>query len=340
MDALSDIARAILYEGYILWPYRRSALKNQQRWTFGGVYPPSFAAESSGVDRAAVIAQCLVEASGDARLEVSVRFLQVVARQILRGTSDKLEPVDLLTVAGERLLSWDEAIEREVAVSLPLTVDTTSVAVPIEIDAGSAREERRERDGTVAGAIERRWERLVGTITADAEGIDANGLHRITVRVTNASSWPALDRDSAVRRTFVSAHIALRAHPGSFVSLLDPPAPFAAAAAACRGDGLWPVLVGDEGSRDAMLASPIILYDYPRVAPESPGDLFDGGEIDQLLILNILTMSEEEQREMRDSDPRAREILERCASLSTSELSALHGTIRSVRMFEPGEVTR
>ena len=60
-----------------------------------------------------------------------------------------------------------------------------------------------------------------------------------------------------------------------------------------------------------MLASPIILSDHPEIAPESPGDLFDSGEIDQMLVLNILAMTDEERRDMRDSDPRAREILER-----------------------------
>jgi hypothetical protein len=80
-----------------------------------------------------------------------------------------------------------------------------------------------------------------------------------------------------------------------------------------------------------MLASPLILYDYPRVAPESPGDFFDGGEIDQLLILNILTMSDEEKDEMRATDPKAREILERSEALSSADVQALHGTIRSLR---------
>ena len=85
------------------------------------------------------------------------------------------------------------------------------------------------------------------------------------------------------------------------------------------------MLVGD---RSTMLSAPIILEDHPRIAPESPGDLFDGGEIDQLLILNILSLSEAEQREMRDSDPRAREILERCAALGPEDLMRLHGAIR------------
>ena len=84
-----------------------------------------------------------------------------------------------------------------------------------------------------------------------------------------------------------------------------------------------------------MLSSPIILYDHPTIAPESPGDLFDGTEIDQLLIFNVLTLSDEEKEEMRASDLRGREILERCESLSPEELMRLNGTFRDIRMLRP-----
>ena len=77
-----------------------------------------------------------------------------------------------------------------------------------------------------------------------------------------------------------------------------------------------------------MLSSPIILEDHPRIAPESPGDLFDGAEIDQMLVLNILSLTDAEKAEMRATDPRAREILDRTEALTPDELTRLHGTIR------------
>jgi hypothetical protein len=95
------------------------------------------------------------------------------------------------------------------------------------------------------------------------------------------------------------------------------------------------VLVGEPGERHTMLSSPIILDEYPRVAPESPGDLFDGGEIDQLLTLNILSLTDEEKAEMRASDPRAREILDRTEALTEQELMRLHGAIRDLRVVRP-----
>jgi hypothetical protein len=127
----------------------------------------------------------------------------------------------------------------------------------------------------------------------------------------------------------------LRAGDGEFVSLADPPERLRAEAEACRNEGTWPVLVGEQHERHTLLSSPIILEDHPRVAPESPGDLFDGGEIDQLLVLNILSLTDEEKAEMRDSDPRAREILERTEALTPEQLMRLHG-----RLTDLGRVVR
>jgi hypothetical protein len=115
--------------------------------------------------------------------------------------------------------------------------------------------------------------------------------------------------------------------------MTDPPGDLQRLAQGCENKKTWPVLVGEEGAQNMLLSSPIILSDHPQIAPESPGDLFDGGEIDQLLILNILTLTDEEKAEMRASDPRAREILDRCESLSQEQLMNLHGAIREFRVL-------
>jgi hydrogenase maturation protease len=123
---------------------------------------------------------------------------------------------------------------------------------------------------------------------------------------------------------------------GAFVSLLDPPEPWGEAAAGCRNVGTWPVLVGEEGQTDLMLSSPIILYDYPQVAPESPGDLFDGTEIDEILTLRILTLTDEEKRTMAAVDERAQALLARTEGLGGEQLLRLHGAVRGLRPL-PGE---
>lgn len=344
MDMLSDIARTVLYEGYILWPYRRTATKNQQRWTFGGVYPPGYQLAQEGSDRAALQTECLVETRPGARVEVRVRWLHVVARQVMRDVNGALEPVDALTVGGTRYLTWEEAVEREVvAPALVLEADAVtsvrSCALPVAIPAGSDTEPLLGEHGARAGAVVRSWGALDAMLTISAERldterldagqVDAEALYRVRATMTNTSAWAGSARPEALRHTLVSTHAILHVTNGAFVSLMDPGV-HSEAAAACRNEGMWPVLAGEEGTHDTMLSSPIILYDYPRVAPESPGDLFDGGEIDQLLILNVLTLSDEEKREMRDTDPRAREILDRCASLSRDDMMRLHGTVRSL----------
>jgi hypothetical protein len=282
-DPVRAIANAVLYEGYVLWPYTRSALKNQRRWTFGGVYPPGWNAAHSD-DRSAVRAECLCEGE----LDVRVRFLQIVRRQVeLRG-----EPVDEAVAGGERHVSWDEATEREAAPG------------PIAIEAGSEREELG--DGV---AIVRSWRALAGRVELRRDGELAS------LTVANETPFDSGTREEALVRSFCSLHAVLRAD--AFVSATDP------RSEVCDSDGLWPVLVED----GVMLASPIILEDHPKIAPESPGDLFDGGEIDQLLVLNILSLTDEEKAEMRATDPRTREILERTEGLSPEELMLLHGRL-------------
>jgi hypothetical protein len=96
-------------------------------------------------------------------------------------------------------------------------------------------------------------------------------------------------------------------------------------AAECQNTGVWPVLVGEPGDRSVVLGSPIILYDYPQIAPESKGDLFDGTEIDEILTLRILTLTDEEKQELRKCDERARRMLERIESAPGEDLLDLHG---------------
>src|SRR5579884_4135618 len=114
MTSVEAVAAAVLYEGYVLWPYRRSAIKNHQRWTFGGVYPRAFSEAGGGSDPWLQQTQCLVSGA-DSVVDVRVRFLHVVERKVGRLTaSGGVEYVDELRVGVERYLAWDEAPEREV----------------------------------------------------------------------------------------------------------------------------------------------------------------------------------------------------------------------------------
>jgi hypothetical protein len=257
----------------------------------------------------------------------------VVERQLARALpGGALEPVDELTVAGQRHLSWSEAAEREIAVE-PLSLDALSQGRTVAIDIPAASEQERLQDevGARAGAIVRSWRGLAGEVAVGAARLQ-DRLWRLTVRIANTTSFDGGTREEALERTFCSTHTVLHTNEGEFVSLTDPPDDLGDEAQACVNENTWPVLVGEPGDASTLLSSPIILEDHPRIAPESPGDLFDGGEIDQLLVLNILSLTDEEKAEMRDSDPRTREILERTEALTPEQLMKLHGAVREFGM--------
>lgn len=317
---VDEIAAAVLYEGYLLYPYRPSALKNQQRFNFGVVAPQSDTQMDAG--GWFIQTECLVRAAADCELDVRVRFLHLTFRTI-----ESPDP------AVSAVRGWQEAIEREVPLRSRLE-DLCSVSVRQAFGWPAARAIEPLPDAAgVAGQIVRTCERLDGFVDVKADRV-ADGLFKITVRVSNVTAVADGERSRRVaelERALVSTHAILHVPDGTFLSSIDPPADVQAIAAACRQIGAWPVLVGEASDGDAVLASPIILYDHPQIARESAGDFFDGTEIDEMLVLRILTMTDEEKREMREGDPRARRMLERTESLSDEHMMQLHGVLRGLQ---------
>ncbi|MCI0463115.1 MAG: hypothetical protein L0Z62_39720, partial [Gemmataceae bacterium] len=179
---------------------------------------------------------------------------------------------------------------------------------------------------------ERHQQAIEGEVLLSARSA-GEGLVMLTVCARNLTPLDDAEqcsRDEALLSSLVSTHAILHVRGGSFVSLTDPPEACREAAAQCRNVGAWPVLVGEEGAADTLLCSPIILPDYPQVAPESPGDLFDSTEIDEILTLRILTLTEEEKRALC-ADERTRRLLERTEALTREQLLGLHGAMRSPR---------
>lgn len=291
MSRAEKVARAVLYEGYILYPYRPSSVKNQQRWNFGVVYPQGSTEGASTVET-----QCLIAApSANAELDIKVRFLHLIPG------------------------SWQEAVEREVLLTgcrLNETIAHSFVFPPAMVT-----------------------QPLHGLVDASSEPVGDN-LLRLSIRVTNLTPAPDADagRDSLLLGSLVSLHKILTLRGAEFVSLIDPPPQYQDAAESCRNVGTFPVLAGEEeGHRDVMLSSPIILYDYPQVAPESAGDFFDGTEMDEMLSLRVLTMTDEEKAEMKSADARSRQLLERTETLPAEHMMKLHGAIRGLRRVRQRE---
>ena len=79
LTAVRSIADAVLYEGYILYPYRASSQKNQSRWQFGVVMAPGYAAADPS-ETSFTQAECVLEHTGQPVVQVILRFLQVQRR--------------------------------------------------------------------------------------------------------------------------------------------------------------------------------------------------------------------------------------------------------------------
>lgn len=294
---VDNIVRATLYEGYILYPYRPSSVKNRQRWTFGGIYPKPFSDAQRGTDPCMMQTQCIVQ--GDSpTVRITLRFLHLSERREVGR-----QP-------------WQEAVERDVNVKDVDLIDASrriqfSFPASREITDGGIREQH-----AISGLVE---------ISSERQSQD---VFLLTIRVHNTTPLDTINRDAALLRAFASTHLVLTAARGQFISMTDPPKSIKEIAATCHNVGCWPVLVGEPGDASTLLASPIILEDYPRIASQSPGDLFDGTEIDEILTLRILTLTDDEKNEAVTSDGRAAELFARTESLARQQLMDLHGVMR------------
>ena len=283
-EMAEKIANTVLYEGYMLYPYRPSAVKNRQRWNFGTLYPPAYEEVVSGTERSRMHIECLFQQTSGAEIMMRVRFLQLLPKQT-EGWNDTAERSEEFKVA---------LVERESSRSY-------------------------EIDG------------IRGSLKFSTEEIGI-GKTKLTIDLANESALAAsATREQALPIAMTSAHVLLYATGGEFVSLLDPPDDLRGAVAHCDNAGCFPVLVGEAGERDMLFCSPIILYDYPQIAPESAGDFFDGTEMDEMLTLRVMTLTTEEKQAMSSADDRARQLLERTEQSALEQLRKTHGAIRSLR---------
>jgi hypothetical protein len=284
-EAAEEVANAVLYEGYLLYPYRANALKNRFRWQFGIVAPRAYA-ELSQADPWYAQTECLIEPAADPAIDVRVRFLQI------EGDAGLERTVDIPNLGIGRLL---EAEHLE----------------PIVLRRGEERP-------------------IQGLVRASAE--PAGPVIKLRLRIENATGVASAEsgRDQALRSAFVGTHALIVVRGGRFLSLADAPGKLSAAAASCVNLHTWPVIVGDPDRCDTLLSSPIILYDFPSIAPESRGDLFDATEIDEILALRVLTLTDGEKGEARETDPRAAEIVDRVESTTAGDFDAMPGAWREL----------
>jgi hypothetical protein len=319
-DSVEKIAAAILYEGYILYPYRPTAIKNRQRWNFGTLYPRVYAEAQRPAEPFRFVAECLIIPETNPSLDIKISFLQLIRQQSLEP--DHVNDSHSLS---DPSLEWDEALERtsehhELRLN---DLIASPLVLNLQMDASSLPE--RQNGEPILGL------RAILTIKAELLRHEVCKIHLELQNVSPLPSAAQAKRDEALPQSFVSAHMLLGISGGEFISLLDPGDLYREPAAACCNTGVFPVLAGEQPSRSMILCSPIILYDYPKVAPESAGDFFDGTEMDEMLTLRVLTLTDEEKQEMRNGDPRARKILERTEALTAESMLKAHGVIRGLR---------
>jgi hypothetical protein len=324
------VADAVLYEGYVLYPYRASSRKNQLRWQFGVLVPRAFS-EADGSERWATRTECLIDGGSDSRLSVRIRCLQVQHRAVEVPTGGgEFSPVDKLEVAGQVYVNWEEAVDQ--VVDLPplrlCGLGNGGYEEVFRFD-GGAETDLIETDTGVAARVTRSRHPVEGRVRVEAAPTYGGPLVKVAVTVQNDTDWAGTTtrRDDVMGHSLVAVHTMLAVDDGSFVSLLEPPDEAREAVADCHNDGAFPVLVGAD---DVLLSSPIILYDHPEVAPESPGDLYDSTEIDEILALRVLTLTDAEKSEARGTDPRSAAIIDRCDDMPPEMWERLHGAVRAL----------
>jgi hypothetical protein len=341
LDHARQVADAILYEGYLLYPYHKEAQKNQVRFQFGVLMPPGYAAVDD-CEPSSNQTECLLECRDDAEVRVLVRFLQLQRRtvQAVSPENGAMHDVGTLYLDGIEYTAWDEAAEREQRITAVVSsLLAEDKAMEFHLGSGESTEDLIDSRGRRAGRFVRRWSALDGVIRLHAERVlgPYNAL-KLRVQVENRTT-PAEEiatRSDGLRHALIAAHSLTGVPGGTFLSMTDPPEWAAVEVAACANVGTWPVLAGPAECRDLMLSSPVILYDHPEIAAESAGNLFDATEIDEILTLRTMTLTDAEKRQARATDSRAADLMDRLDDMPPEMLEKMHGAIRYLRSAPAG----
>jgi hypothetical protein len=333
LDHARAVADAVLYEGYLLYPYRATSSKNQIRWQFGVLGPPE--ASERGIGEPATMqseflirTQSTGSSTRDVRLTAQLRFLQRQTRAVEQATGDKFVPVPELTVGPARWLTWDEAVEQEIVLG-PWSLDEMAAGrrEMVAQEGGADVEVLRDPRGEVSGRLIRRRHDLMARVSVHTTEV-AEDCWKVSLGIENVAAVPA-DQDAAIADSFIGTHVVIVAEGASFLSAANPPADMVDATAQLEQHRCWPVLAGPATQSEILLVTPIIVEDHAEVAPQSAGALFDSTEIDEILTLRVMTLTDEEKAEARATDPKAAEIIDRCDQMTPQQLQDLHGILRN-----------
>lgn len=319
----------------------------------GALAPESYSQAQNGTESYEMQTECLAQTNGNATFDIKVRFLHLTMREIgkLENPIDELPEkfndyklVPSLDVNGKLYQTWQEAVEREVDFPTVDLDEDKQQEFDFSFSARREIEPLRDESEKIVGVIVRTQEEVKGKIIVQISKVENSdqrpktknqrpNLYKLTVKVSNTTLFENAEtktREDALLHSTVSTHTILMIENGEFVSMLEPPDELSEAVSKLENIKTYPVLAGEEGAKDCLFSSPIILYDYPQIAAESQGDLFDGGEIDEILTLRIMTLTDDEKHEMRGIDDRVRQMLERTETMSEEHLLQMHGAMKGV----------
>ncbi|KAA9038578.1 hypothetical protein FW778_13550 [Ginsengibacter hankyongi] len=333
---LENLTHTLLYEGYSLYPYYRSAVKNQKPIPFGVIFPKDYNAYHEH-SHSKMQSQSIITGDNDLTVSVTVRFLHLRKTELFQKANNEKDnedyiPVSNLDINGKFYNSGWQTVERKITTGdIGLTqLAKGGISIPIEFDNMNEGELiLNEKNVVVAKSVSSISE-ITGSILISAESIiESTDSFRITVVVTNTTGLEnanTISRDEAIMQSFLSTHIILQTLQGEFISQQDTPVKWTTATAGCTNINTWPIVI--DKSNTTLLSSPIILYDHPEINPQSSGDLFDSTEIEEALLLHVNLLTEEDRNRIGTEDEKMNAMLKKVNGLTPEDLHQYHSMLK------------
>lgn len=325
-SVLDSLTKTVLYEGYSIFPYHRTSVKNLKPIPFGVIYPEQYHSHHPHAPTR-MKTECIVAAQKNCTVNITVRFLHLITTRIFQQT-DKEN-------ASLQSEGW-QTIERQINsgnLFISELIGNKKI-FPIAYDRIDEDKNVYDENNELKEKQSNSVLKIKGTVAIEVFAIEkTDNVFRISITVSNDTSLinaESISRGEVLQQSFLSTNTILKATNGEFISDQNPSEEFKEIVAKCEKIGTWPILIDE--SNTTMLSSPIILYDYPKINAQSNLDLFDSLEIEEMLILHLSAMSDNEKQQIGERDEKMREMLDKASQVTPKELLDLHG-----HMFENKE---
>jgi hydrogenase maturation protease len=332
---LENLTKTLLYEGYALYPYHRSAAKNQKPIPFGVVFPKLYN-DYNQYAHSKMQTECIVTGSYDLALSITIRFLHLKKIELFQrvASDENYIPAYDLTIGNKFYQTGWQTIERKISTGDLLISDLIKQKklIPFEFDKTCNTEYLPDEEKIVTAKQIDTVSEINGIVNIGAAPVEnIQNAFKVTVTITNNTAIEKAEsttRDEALSQSFLSTHTILQSPNGEFISHQNPGINWKTIIEQCENISAWPILI-DEGNT-TLLASPIVLYDYPKINPQSPGDLFDSTEIEEALLLHVAVLSDEEKKRIAQTDEKLKAMLEKVHNVTPEDLINFHSGLKHI----------